>query len=189
MEFGSLIVGAILGAIPSWFISKSFAEKSSKELETKLRNQTSKIESATTFINFERMLRTSMWRKEYIGHEEVWICENNNTFQIHIGDDNREFKETWTSVFPDQNTTMFHVNLTIGETIVKSLPFISADGGRYTLPLPELAFINNVPSFNWSPNSVEVKVSEIIGNFYRYSSIKEVATFAKIELHTVANHA
>lgn len=189
MEIGSLIVGAILGAIPSWFISKAFAEKSNKELETKLRNQTAKIESATTFNNFERMLRTSKWRKEHVGHEEVWICENNNTFQIHMSDDNREFNETWTSVFPDQNTTMFHVNLTIGGTIVKSLPFISADGGRYTLPLPELAVTDNVPSFYWSPNSVEVKVAEIIGNFYRYSSIEEVARFTKIELHTVANHA
>lgn len=189
MEIESLIIGAILGAIPSWFISKSFADKSSKELETKFNNQASKIESATTFNSFERMLRTSMWRKEYIGHDEVWICENNNTFQIHMSDDNREFKENWTTVFSDQNTTMFHVNLTIGGTIVKSLPFISADGGRYTLPLPELAVINNVPSFYWAPNSVEVKVAEIIGNFYRYNSIKEVAAFTKIDLHTVVSHA
>jgi hypothetical protein len=189
MDIGSLIVGAIVGAIPSWFISKSFSDESSKELETQLNNHASKIESATTFNSFERMLRTSNWKKEHIGHGEIWVCEKNNTFQIHMCDDDREFKESWTSVFPDQNTTMFHVNLTIGGTIVKSLPFISADGGRYTLPLPELAVIDGKPSFFWSSNSVEVRVAEIIGNFYRYGSLGEVAEFTKVELHTVTKNA
>ena len=189
MEISSLIVGAIIGAIPSWIISRSFAKRSSKELEDKLNTQASRLESATTFNNFERMLRTSQWRKENIGHDEIWICERNNTFQIHMCDDHRDFKEAWTSVFSSQNTTLFHINLTIGGTIVKSLPFINADGGNYTLPLPELAVINNAHSFYWSPNSVEVKVAEIIGNFYRHKSIKEVAEFTKIELHTVSNHA
>ena len=135
------------------------------------------------------MLRSSKWRNEHIGHSEVWVCEDNNTFQIHQCDDDRDFSETWTKVFPDQSTKMFHINLMIGSTIVKSLPFISADGGRYTLPLPELALINGSQSFHWSPNSVEVRVAEIIGNFYRYSSIKAVAEFTKIELHSIASHA
>ncbi len=187
MEFMSLIVGALLGAVPSWFISQSFATKSNKELEQKLSKQTSTIESATTFNSFERMLRSSNWRKEHINNHEVWVCEKNNTFQIHMGDDHRNFKETWTSVFPDQNTSMFHVNLTVNGIIIKSLPFISADGGRYTLPLPELEVFEDKPSFYWSPNSVEVKIAEIINNFYRCTSIKEVANFTKINLHLVTN--
>ena len=190
MDFGSLIIGALLGGIPSWFISKAFSEKSSKELDQKLSKQASQLGASSSFINFERMLRTSNWRKEHINHNEVWICEANNTFQIVPSDDDRPFKEIWTTKFPDQNTSIFHINLTINGTIVKSLPFISGDGGRYTLPLPELAVDDkNTPSFYWSPNSVEVKVAEIIGNFYRYSSLKEVASFTGVEFHNVSSHA
>ena len=188
MELLSLIVGALIGAIPSWFISKSFATASSKELEQKLKLQTSAIESASTFHSFEKMLRTSNWVKEYINDHDVWVCEKNNTFQLHNNEDRRDFKETWTSVFPDQNTSMFHINLTVNGIIIKSLPFISADGGRYTLPLPELEVFENKPSFYWSPNSVEVKIAEIIHNFYRCDSIKEVAKFTKISLHVVTNY-
>lgn len=190
MDFGSLIFGAILGGIPSWFISKAFSKKSSKELDQKLSRQVSQIGMSSSFINFERMLRTSKWRMEHIDHNEVWICQANNTFQIVPGKENRPFKEIWTTKFPDQNTSMFHINLTINGIIVKSLPFISGDGGRYTLPLPELAVDNSkTPTFYWSPNSVEVKVAEIIGNFYRYSSLKEVASFAGVEIHNVSYHA
>ena len=66
MELLSLIVGALIGAIPSWFISKSFATASSKELEQKFKLQNSVIESASSFNNFEKMLRSSNWRNEYI---------------------------------------------------------------------------------------------------------------------------
>ena len=189
MELLSLIVGALIGAIPSWFISKSFATASSKELEQKLKLQTSAIESASSFNSFEKMLRSSNWRNEYINNNKVWVCEKNNTFQIHMGDDHRDFKETWTSVFPDQNTSMFHINLTVNGIIIKSLPFISADGDKYTLPLPELEVFENNPNFYWSPNSVEVKIAEIINNFNTYTSIKEVANFTKINLHLVTNYA
>lgn len=185
MELITLIVGALLGAVPSWYTSKYFAEESSKDIDQKLNKQTGIIESATTFNNFEKMLRSSNWVKEHINNNEVWICEKNNTFQIHINEDLRSFKEKWTSVFSDQNASMFYINLTINGIIIKSLPFISADGGRYTLPLPEVDFFENQPGFYWSPNSVEVKIAEIIGNFYRYKSIKEVAEFTKIKLHSV----
>ena len=100
-----------------------------------------------------------------------------------MGDDHRDFKETWTSVFPNQDTSMFHINLTVNGIIIKSLPFISADGGSYTLPLPELEIFENNQNFYWSPNSIEVKIAEIINNFNTYTSIKEVADFTKINLH------
>ena len=189
MDIITLIVGAVLGAIPSWFISRSFALRSSIELDKKLKEQTKQINSTATLVNFERLLETSKWVKEYINNEEIWVCEENRTFQLKIGDDDRKFHEKWTEVFPDPYTTMFHIHLMVQGVTIKSLPFISADGGRYTLPLPELVVVNDEPAFYWSPNSIEYKIAEVIGNFYRYGSLKEVANFTKIQLHHVANHA
>jgi hypothetical protein len=181
MDVMSLVIGAVFG----WFTNKYFSKKTSDEFVRKIDQQTFNLSAATTFAAFERMLRTSKWRKEHIDNKTVWVCENDNTFQFSASDDNREFNESWTSVFPNQGTSMFHINLTMGGTIVKSLPFISADGGQYTLPLPEIKIIDGKQFFFWSSDSIEVKIAEIIGNFYRNRSLEEVAFFTKIELHTV----
>ena len=189
MEIGTLIIGAILGGIPSWFISWHYAKKSNEELIVSLKRQTNELSSSSSFNNFERMLRNSEWRKEFINEEECWVCERDNTFQIHKGDDRRPFRERWTEVFPDQNGSMFEVHLKIQGTTIKSYHFISGDGGRYTLPLPELVVVDEDPSYHWNIDSVEAKIAEIIGNFYRYNTLAEVAAFTKVNLNRGANHA
>ena len=189
MDIGTLIIGALLGGIPSWFISKYFANKSSKELASSLKNQTNQLNSKATLANFEKMLRSNEWVKEHEGHNAIWVCEKNRLFQMHIGDDDRKFCEKWTKVFPDQYTTMFHIDLKVQGTIINSLPFISADGGRYTLPLPELIVVDDEPSFYWDPSSIEYKIAETIGNFYHYDSLEQVAGFTNIELHSVSKIA
>ena len=86
-------------------------------------------------------------------------------------------------MFPDQNTCLFYIDLKIGSTIIKSLPFISADGGRYTLPLPEQLIVDKEAIYSWEPDSIEVKIAELIKNYYRYNSLKEVAEFTGVEFH------
>lgn len=130
------------------------------------------------------MLRTAKWNREEIDHEEVWVCEKNNLFQFKRSEsDGREsFREKWTSVFPDQHGSMFHINLMISGTVVRSLPFVSGDGGRYTLPLPDLAIANDEQIFCWYKDEVDVLIAEIMGNYYRCDSIDQVAKFTKVEL-------
>jgi hypothetical protein len=185
MDIGSIILGAIIGAIPSWYMSKYFASKSSNELTSKLRELTNKLNSSATLDNFEKMLHSSRWIKECINEDEVWICEDNRTFQICLGNDDRTFIEKWINKFPDKSAIMFHVHLQIQGVTIKSLPFISADGGRYVLPLPDLIVIEDEQHFCWSPADIGYKVSEIIGRFYRYATLQEVADFLKIEIHKV----
>lgn len=177
-----IFIGWILGVISSWVIAKVFAKKSSVELERKLTTQTQRLSSATNFVSFERMLRTAKWKREDIDHDKVWVCESNSLFQFKRSDNREEFREKWTSVFPDQNGSRFHINLMINGIVVRSLPFVSGDGGRYTLPLPDLALVNEEQVFTWYKDEIDVLISEIIGNYYRYRSIAEVAKFTKVEL-------
>jgi len=178
----NIFIGWILGVISSWVIAKIFANKSSSELDDKLTQQTQKLSSATNFVSFERMIRSAKWKCEHIGRDEVWVCESNSLFQFKRSEYREEFREKWTSVFPDQNGSRFHVNLMINGTVVRSLPFVSGDGGRYTLPLPDLALVNEEQVFTWYKDDLDVLISEIIGNYYRYSSIVDVAKFTKVEL-------
>jgi len=189
MEIGTLITGAIIGAIPSWFISRHYAKKSSAELIGSLKRQTSELSSSSSFNSFERMLRNFEWRQEFIDGDECWVCERDNTFQIHKGDDRRAFREKWTDVFPDQNGSMLDVHLKIQGVTIKSYPFISGDGGRYTLPLPDLVVVDDEPSYHWNIDSVEARIAEIMGNFYRYKTLAEVAALTKVNLNRGANHA
>lgn len=178
----NIFIGWVLGIISSWFISSIFANRSSSEIDNKLEKQTSKLSSGTNFVSFERMIRTSRWNCEEIDHDEVWVCESNNLFQFKRSGDRRDFREKWTSVFPDQNGSMFHINLMINGTVVRSLPFVSGDGGRYTLPLPDVALIDNEQVFTWYLDEIDVLIAEIIGNYYHYGSIEQVANFTKVEL-------
>ena len=83
------------------------------------------------------LLVSSNWKKEYINQREVWIAEDNNTFQIQSGDEGDEFHESWTEMYPDQNTRKYPVYLKIDNSIVKELDFISLDGGRIFVPMPD----------------------------------------------------
>ena len=182
MELFSTFIGWILGLISSWFIAKLFAKKSSDDIDNKLKKQTAQLSSANNFTSFEHMLRTAKWRREDIDNDEVWVCEQNNIFQFKRSDDREEFREKWTSVFPDQSGSMFHINLLINGTVVRSLPFVSSDGGRYTLPLPDITLIDEEQVFSWYKDDIDVVISEIIGNYYHYDSIEQVAKLTKVKL-------
>ena len=182
MELASTFIGWVLGLISSWLIAKLFAKRSSSDVEKKLKQQTTQLNSVNNFTSFERMLRTAKWRRENIGHDEVWVCEQNNLFQFKRSDDRRDFREKWTSVFPDQNGSMFHINLLINGTVVRSLPFVSGDGGRYILPLPEIALIDDEQAFSWYRDEIDVIIADIIGDYYHCKSIEQVAKFTKVEL-------
>lgn len=177
-----IFIGWILGVISSWLIAKVFAKKSSAELDSKLTKQTQKLSSTTSFVSFERMIRSAKWKCENIDNDEVWVCESNSLFQFKCSEDRTGFREKWTSVFPDQNGSRFHINLMINGTVVRSLPFVSGDGGRYTLPLPDLALVNGEHVFTWYKDEIDVLIAAIIGNYYSYNSIDQVAKFTKVEL-------
>lgn len=182
MDLPSIILGAIIGFITSWIITAYFYKRSGKDVEKKLDRQTDKLSSLPTLNNFEKMLRTSEWDCEEINHEEVWVCKKNRHFQFKRSEDRMPFREKWTSVFPDQNGAMYQIHLMISGSIIKSFRFISGDGGRYTLPLPDVAIVNGEQVFCWYKDELDSLIAEVIGSFYRCNSLAEVARFTKVEL-------
>ena len=100
------------------------------------------------------MLEESKWKKESVGHNEVWIAEQNNTFQIQRGRPGSEFHESWTTMYPDLSTRQYPVYLKISGTTIKELKFISLDGGRIFVPMTEREFIDGKPVFFWDMGSL-----------------------------------
>ena len=47
------------------------------------------------------------------------------------------FQEEWTTHFPDKTARSYSVELRYGTTVLRALTFVSCDGGRYSLPLPQ----------------------------------------------------
>lgn len=141
-----------------------------------------KSKEKNTIKHFEALLESSIWKKEYIANEEIWIAEKNNTFQIQCGEPGRDFHEPWTKMYPDQNTTRYPVYLKINNTIIKELTFISLDGGRIFVPMPEREVENDKRVFYWDMQSLPVKVCKIIGDYYCYGDIYGVAKMSKVEI-------
>ena len=50
------------------------------------------------------------------------------------------------------------------------------------MPLPDLTLVNDEQVFSWYKDEIDVLIAEIIGNYYRYNSIAQVAKFTKVEL-------
>jgi len=136
-------------------------------------------------MTFEKYLASSRWRKEMIGGTELWICEEDETYQIESKDDYEEFSEEWTQVYPDQLGSGRHsINLKINGCPIKELYFIYCDGGRISVPLPQIEFSDNKQEFYWDKKSIDYKIGKIIGHFYIYNSLEGVAQMSKIEIRS-----
>jgi len=182
MEIALLIVGAIIGGAISWGITHKYAGKSSKETQNLIDELSQDIKETNTLKYFEVLLVSSNWKKEYINHRRVWIAEDNNTFQIQSGDEGDDFHESWTEMYPNQSTRKYPVYLKIDNSIVKELDFISLDGGRIFVPMPDRTIEDDTVRYLWNTNSLEVKVCKVIGSYYIYKDLVGVAEMSKIEL-------
>lgn len=170
-----IIISGILGGLIGWLISSYFHKKASKEQQKIIKKLALDLKGRNKLEYFELLLQTSKWRKEFVGHDKIYIAEEDNTFQIHKGLSDEEFHERWTEMHPDQNTKRCPVYLKISETVIKELDFIVLDGGRKFVPMPEKSIENDEPKYSWNKNSLEMKVCKIVGRYYIYRNIHGVA--------------
>jgi len=132
---------------------------------------------------FSNLMKNSSWRREIINDKEVYFSNKNNFYQIEIGSIKRDFTEDFTRVYPDDSGSWLKpVYLKFQEVIVKEIPFISCDGGRIFIPLPEVSIENKVRFFQYKENSLEYKLAKIIGKFYIYKTIEEVSKKSGIKI-------
>ena len=182
MEIVLLVVGALIGATISWGITHKYADKSSKENKDLINELSQGIKETNTLKYFDVLLASSNWTKEYINDREVWIAEDNITFQIQSGNQGDEFQESWTEMYPDQITRKYPVYLKIDNSTVKELDFISLDGGRIFVPMPDHSLEDDTIRYLWNLNSLEVKVCNVIGRYYIYKDLAGVAKMSKVVL-------
>ncbi len=182
-EFFMFAAGAAVGGLLSWLITHRYYIKAGQDQKRELEGLSEKLRTKNTLTDFERLLETSKWSKEIIDGSEVWIARNDNTFQISQGERTRDFQERWTKVHPDGNSSAYPVYLKINNNVVKELTFISVDGGRIFVPMPELRPVGEKDfEYFWNMNSLDIKVCKVIGTYYIYNDIPEVAKRSHIAL-------
>ena len=182
MEF-SFIAGLAVGGLISWLITHRYYIKANESQKKQFVDLEKSLKSKNTLEDFEALLETSLWNKEYIDGQAFFIASDDNTFQIVLGEKFRQFTERWTKVYPDPNSSASPVYLRINNNIIKEFTFISMDGGRIFVPMPDIRAIDeeNVEYF-WNLNSLEVKICNIVGEYYIYETIEKVAKRSKIEI-------
>lgn len=136
-----------------------------------------------SLAKFEYLIENSQWSKEDIDDKEVWVCAENALFQIVPEDDSEEFSEPWTQVYPDTNGSgRYTVSLKIIGVTIKQITFVYCDGGRISVPLPDLKIVEGNRAFSWRQGSLDYKLGQLVGSFYIYDSIEGVAAMSQIEL-------
>ncbi len=147
---------------------------------------------------FENYIENKEWRKEFIDNKEIWICKEDNLFQIHHLNDYKDFSEPWTQCYPDSLGSGQHsVDLLYNNNFIKRFTFIYCDGGRINVALPQTENNSNKNiwenkdklgrsykniNFFYEKKNLDFKLTKLIGSFYIYNNIEGIALISKIEI-------
>lgn len=184
----------VLDATAEQLRTNDLRDEGNKKLnaERKVKPKKNKSQLET----FEDYIQNKTWSEEYIDGNKVWICDEDNLYQIHERDDTDEFSEPWTQVYPDKHGSgKYSVDLVYSGTIIKRFTFVYCDGGRINVVLPELYVApehqmpnvefddpNDYRQFSWSKSSLKYKLMELIGSFHVYGTAEGVAKHSRIEI-------
>ncbi len=81
--------------------------------------------SPANINTFKEFLETKKWVKEFIGDKEIWICQEDNQFQVEIARSDSDFSEPWTKRYPDSNGSYrSDVYLSINGNRIKELLYL-----------------------------------------------------------------
>ena len=179
----TFVLGVVAGALSSWGIAHWYCKKAAADQRGELERLRGTLRPKTTLSDFERLVESSNWTKRLIDHRTLWICDDDNTFQIEQGQQTREFRERWTTGHPDPSSSASPVYLRIGPVVVRELTFISMDGHRIFVPMPELRPVgDDEVEYFWNRNSLEVKVCRIIGEYYIYENLDGVGRRSRVAI-------
>lgn len=182
-EYFLFVLGVVLGAIASWVITHLYYLKSSIDQKIELSKLADKLNVRKTLEAFEEQLSSSAWTKSIFHNKEVWISDTDNTLQIEQGDQESEFGEPWSEVYPNPRSYSYPIFLKINNVIIKRLTFISVNGGRIFVPIPSTRIDSNgAREFFWDRASLELKVCRVVGTYYIYGGLEGVARMSHISI-------
>ena len=177
------VLGVIAGAACSWGITNHYYKKAAADQRQELERLRGTLKPRNTLSDFEHVLESSKWTKSLIDQHTIWICDDDNTFQIEESQERRDFREPWTTIYPDRSSSASPVYLRIGPVVVKELTFISMDGHRIFVPMAELRPVgDDEVEYFWNRNSLQVKVCKIIGEYYIYENLDGVARRSRVAI-------
>lgn len=134
---------------------------------------------------FEKYVDESHWSNKLINNKEVWICDDDNAFQIKIDENSEHYSEKWMRRFStsnEDNSEKHEVILSINGIKVESCDFVILSSGRIIVPIAKFTPNNGEGTYYWERNSLDFKISKIIGSFDFYKTIEKVAEMAGIEI-------
>lgn len=182
-EIITFTAGALIGGLISWAITHRYYVKATKDQKREFAKLSSDLQPRKTLVEFERLLRESSWAPLGGSSKEVWIAESDNTVQIEVAEDGSDFKEPWTTVYPDRSSKSYLVFLKMGESVIHKLIFISMDGGRIFVPITTpRAIPGGGVEYLWDLSDLKTAVCRVIGRYYIYKTIEGVAEQSKITL-------
>lgn len=177
------VAGVAVGGLLSWLIAHRYYVRTAKDQRRELSRLAEGLRPKNTLRDFEQTLENSTWSKTVIDHTEVWLADTDNAFQIARGERSKDFKERWTTVYPDPNSAAYPVFLKIAGNVVKEITFISMDGGRIFVPMPDIRPLGpGTVDYFWNLQSLEVEVCRVIGDYYIYKNLEGVARTSRITL-------
>ena len=184
MEIVTFVLGVALGGLLSWGIAHNYYKKAADDQREELDSLEAALRSKNTLADFKERLVSDTWSKTHVDQREVWMCDADNTFQIHETDDNRPFSEPWTKGFPDPNSTASEIILRIGPTVIREVTFVSLDGRRVFVPMPEIRGRGDSGDvqFVWSRSSLELKLCNVIGQYYIYDDLVGIARRTGVQI-------
>jgi hypothetical protein len=182
MEIALFLAGLIIGGLTSWGISYRYYQKSTRDLKSELAQLSKQLKPKTTLQDFAELLESSTWSAETVDRSEVWIADADNTFQIVRGERLDAFTEEWTNTHPDPHASSYPVYLKINGIVIKELRFVSVDGGRIFVPMPEVRIVDGERQFFWRTSSIEFNVGKVAGSYYIYKDMIGLARRSKIEV-------
>jgi hypothetical protein len=179
----SAFIYFLLGAMTSWILTHSYHIRSVKTSNMR-DNQTKNISKFERSINYIfYLLKKGKWEFQLIDNRDCYVCQDDPSIKIDCSDEGRPFSEPWTDKLPDKSARLFYIKILKAGDEIKAYPFVNADGGRYTVPLPEVITDSDGKRiFFWQKNSPQYHIANIVEDFYREPSLEKVANFLGVDL-------
>ena len=147
------------------------------------------------FAKWKSLLQNGQWSERELsgehGNKTVWTSVEDPSYQIEniYEVEVENFSEPWAKGFPDQHASSYWINLKVAGATVSQEMFVSLDGGRYFVPIPEVRVDNKSiesykRSFYYHRGSLRFLLGKVIGRYYfTNSDLVDFAIRQGIELY------
>ncbi|GAA5435058.1 helix-turn-helix domain-containing protein [Deinococcus aquaticus] len=89
-------------------------------------------------------------------------------FHIRLAEKiNDPYQESWTDKFPDRYAYSRYIELRYFGTLISALGFVVCDGGRYTIPIPDIDI--NTDNYFIMRQSIKYKTASLINKSFRFT--------------------